>query len=107
MLYTTTALDAAPQVLLDPNTLSTDGTVALSGTAVSDDGKLLAYGIAQAGSDWSRITAGEGLSRQLDKLRDPDGRWKDELRFGPDGLLPVVAQHHASGQVLMVAFANR
>jgi len=31
----------------------------------------------------------------------------DELRFGPDGLLPVVAQHHASGQVLMVAFANR
>ena len=31
----------------------------------------------------------------------------DELRFGSDGLLPVVAQHHASGQVLMVAFANR
>jgi len=52
VLYSTTALDAAPQLLLDPNTLSADGTVALSGTAVSDDGKLLAYGIAQAGSDW-------------------------------------------------------
>lgn len=52
VLYTTTALDAAPQVLLDPNTLSTDGTAALAGIEVSDDGKLLAYGIAQAGSDW-------------------------------------------------------
>jgi prolyl oligopeptidase len=52
VLYTTTALDAAPRVLLDPNTLSTDGTVALSGIAVSDDGSRLAYGIAQAGSDW-------------------------------------------------------
>jgi phosphoribosyl-AMP cyclohydrolase / phosphoribosyl-ATP pyrophosphohydrolase len=31
----------------------------------------------------------------------------EELRFGADGLLPVVAQHHVSGQVLMVAFANR
>jgi prolyl oligopeptidase len=52
VLYTATALDAAPQLLLDPNTLSADGTAALSGIAVSDDGKLLAYGIAQAGSDW-------------------------------------------------------
>jgi prolyl oligopeptidase len=52
VLYTTTALDAAPKVLLDPNTLSTDGTVALASIEVSDDGKLLAYGIAQAGSDW-------------------------------------------------------
>jgi prolyl oligopeptidase len=52
VLYTATSLDAAPQVLLDPNTLSTDGTVALSGITVSDDGRLLAYGVAQAGSDW-------------------------------------------------------
>ena len=40
-------------VLLDPNTLSADGTVALSGLAVSKDGRLLAYGIAAAGSDWN------------------------------------------------------
>jgi prolyl oligopeptidase len=52
VLYSATALDAAPQLLLDPNTLSADGTAALSGVAVSDDGRLLAYGIAQAGSDW-------------------------------------------------------
>ncbi len=43
ILYTVTSLDGQPQVAIDPNTLSTDGTVALSGTAVSDDGNLLAY----------------------------------------------------------------
>ncbi len=45
-------LDAEPQVLIDPNTWSTDGTVALSGTQFSDDGKWLAYGVQDAGSDW-------------------------------------------------------
>ncbi len=52
VMYVTDKPDAAPRVLLDPNTLSTDGTVALSGTALSEDGKLLAYGLASAGSDW-------------------------------------------------------
>src|SRR6185295_12366180 len=42
VLYSVNSLDAAPQTLLDPNTLSSDGTVALSGIAVSNDGKRLA-----------------------------------------------------------------
>jgi prolyl oligopeptidase len=46
------SLNAEPRVLLDPNTLSSDGTVALSGEAVTDDGKLMAYGTAASGSDW-------------------------------------------------------
>ena len=45
--------DAAPRVLLDPNTLSDDGTVALAGYAISEDGKHLAYGLSAAGSDWT------------------------------------------------------
>ena len=52
VLYTMTSLDAPPVVLLDPNKLSTDGTVALGGYAVSDDGNLMAYGLSSAGSDW-------------------------------------------------------
>jgi prolyl oligopeptidase len=52
VLYTVTALDAEPQMILDPNTLSTDGTVALSGLQVSPDGKLLAYSLSASGSDW-------------------------------------------------------
>ena len=46
------ALSAPPRELLDPNKLSADGTVALSGMSISDDGKLMAYGLSTAGSDW-------------------------------------------------------
>ncbi|MGZ3490683.1 MAG: S9 family peptidase, partial [Gemmatimonadaceae bacterium] len=46
---------AAPRVLLDPNTLSADGTVALSGTEASDDGHYLAYAISTSGSDWQEL----------------------------------------------------
>jgi prolyl oligopeptidase len=68
VLYVASALDAEPQVLLDPNTLSADGTVALSGTAISDDGRLFAYGLATAGSDWQ-----EWRIRDVETKRDlPD-----------------------------------
>jgi prolyl oligopeptidase len=46
------APDAEGRVLLDTNLLSEDGTVAVSGTAVTDDGSLLAYATSAAGSDW-------------------------------------------------------
>src|SRR5262245_17553658 len=52
VLYTQDSLQGQPRVLIDPNKWSRDGTVALSGLSVSDDGKYLAYGKAEAGSDW-------------------------------------------------------
>ena len=52
VLYTLKNLDDKPEVLLDPNQLSEDGTVALSGTSISVYGEYLAYGISIAGSDW-------------------------------------------------------
>ncbi|MCA1576539.1 MAG: prolyl oligopeptidase family serine peptidase [Acidobacteria bacterium] len=52
VLYTVNTLDGQPQMILDPNTLSTDGTVAVSGLQVSPDGKLLAYSLSASGSDW-------------------------------------------------------
>ncbi|MFZ5623059.1 MAG: prolyl oligopeptidase family serine peptidase [Gemmatimonadota bacterium] len=45
-------LGSAPRVLLDPNTLSADGTVALTITSPSPDATLLAYGTSASGSDW-------------------------------------------------------
>ncbi len=45
-------LGDTPTVLLDPNTLSTDGTAALNSLSVSPNGKYLAYAISQGGSDW-------------------------------------------------------
>ena len=52
VLYTVNSLDAKPQEVLDPNELSTDGTVAVSGMEASPDGKLLAYSLSASGSDW-------------------------------------------------------
>ncbi len=53
VLYVLDNVNGQARILLDPNTLRADGTAALSGMSVSPDGKLLAYAIAQAGSDWS------------------------------------------------------
>ncbi|MCM3877872.1 MAG: prolyl oligopeptidase family serine peptidase, partial [Thermoanaerobaculia bacterium] len=52
VLYVVDEGGAVPRVLVDPNTLSKDGTVALSGMAISRDGKTLAYGLTSGGSDW-------------------------------------------------------
>ena len=55
VVYTVDKWTDAPRVLLDPNTWSKDGTVALGGLSISDDAKYAAYSIAEAGSDWHVI----------------------------------------------------
>ena len=52
VLYVGPAAGSEGRPLLDPNTLSKDGTVAITGVSVSEDGSLLAYATSAAGSDW-------------------------------------------------------
>ena len=52
VLYIQKGLDGTPEVLLDPNTFSQDGTSRLGSFAVSKDAKYAAYGISKGGSDW-------------------------------------------------------
>jgi prolyl oligopeptidase len=55
VLYVADRLDGPQRVLLDPNTMSKDGTIAIGATSITDDGRLLAYSVAEAGSDWNVI----------------------------------------------------
>lgn len=52
VLYQADRIDAERRALIDPNQLSEDGTIALAGWEPSDDGTLMAYGLADGGSDW-------------------------------------------------------
>jgi prolyl oligopeptidase len=72
VLYVQDSLDAKPRVLLDPNKWSKDGTVALAGAAFSDDGKYLAYGVSEAGSDW---TVWRTLNVDTGKPLDDEVKW--------------------------------
>jgi len=52
VLYVSDSLQGQPRVLLDPNTLSKDATIALAEIVPSPDGKVLAYSLSDGGSDW-------------------------------------------------------
>ncbi|MEG3836892.1 prolyl oligopeptidase family serine peptidase [Microcoleus sp. Z1_C3] len=80
VLYTLTSLDSEPKVLIDPNTLSEDGTVALGGIAISEDGKYMAYGLSNSGSDWQEwkvrdVATGEDLSDHLKWIKFSGASW--------------------------------
>ncbi len=65
VLYATDDLKNQGWMVLDPNKLSKDGTVALTETALSDDEKYLVYSIARAGSDWNEICVKDIKTGQL------------------------------------------
>ncbi|MBL4657869.1 MAG: S9 family peptidase [Flavobacteriales bacterium] len=68
VLYYQKGIDAEPEVLLDPNKLSEDGTAALSSFVVSKDGTKAVYGVSIAGSDWTEFHVMDLASKE--KLHD-------------------------------------
>ncbi|MFL6590397.1 MAG: prolyl oligopeptidase family serine peptidase [Chthoniobacterales bacterium] len=83
VVFTGATLPGGSKVLIDPNTLSKDGTVALSGMDVTDDGKLLAYGVSVAGSDWQEwkvrdIETGKDLNDDILWVKFSRGSWKKD-----------------------------
>ena len=89
VLYVSDSLDAEglskQRVLLDPNGLSKDGTVALSGYVPSDDGRYLAYGVAESGSDWNSwhirdVATGRDLDESLRWVKFSSVSWTNDHR---------------------------
>jgi prolyl oligopeptidase len=83
VLYTMDRLDGTPRMLIDPNTWSKDGTVALGGTAVSQDARYLAYGVSDAGSDWVTwkvldVETGKPLSDELKWVKFSGATWTSD-----------------------------
>ena len=65
VLYVQTGLNGTPELLLDPNKFSADGTTRLGATSLSSDGKYLAYGVSSGGSDWLEAHLMEVSSRKV------------------------------------------
>lgn len=68
------------RTLLDPNTMSTDGTIAITGWEVSNNGRYLAYGTAEAGSDWNvwhikDVASGKDLNDELRWVKFSGASW--------------------------------
>ena len=71
------------RVLLDPNTLSDDGTISLGGTSVSNDGSMLAYSISDGGSDWRvwkvlDISSGKNLQDTIEWAKFSGAIWETD-----------------------------
>jgi prolyl oligopeptidase len=81
VLYMQQDLKSEPKIILDPNTWTKDGTVALSTVSVSKDGKYLAYSTARSGSDWNTIhvmdlTAEKLLNDSIEWVKFSGISWK-------------------------------
>ena len=87
VFFVADSLNGEPRVLLDPNTLSSDGTVALAGNAITDDGKLMAYGTETSGSDWMEwhvrdVDTGKDLPDDIKWVKFSGASWtKDDKGF--------------------------
>lgn len=80
VIYVQSSLDGEAELLIDPNTWSDDGTVALAGHFPSPDGRHVAYMIQDGGSDWRKakiveVDGGTVLDDELDWLKFTGLSW--------------------------------
>ncbi|MBX7240432.1 MAG: prolyl oligopeptidase family serine peptidase [Bacteroidia bacterium] len=80
VLYIQKGESGKPEVFLDPNALSKDGTTSITTTSVSKDGKWFAYGLSKAGSDWNEffvrdIATGKDNPEKLEWVKFSGAAW--------------------------------
>ncbi len=65
VIYRKKGENGTPEVFLDPNKFSADGTTSLGGLSFSEDGKILAYSISEGGSDWRKVIVMNAETREI------------------------------------------
>lgn len=80
VMYVCDKLGGEAKVFLDPNKLSSDGTVALTSLSFSHDGKYLAYSISRSGSDWTEfyvmdVNSGQLLDDHIEWAKFSNASW--------------------------------
>lgn len=101
VLYVQEGLTGTPKVLIDPNKLSADGTTALAGTSIREDGKYIAYNLAKSGSDWNdivtmEISTGKILPDTLHWVKFSQASWKGDGFYY--STYPAPTSHAYSGK---------
>lgn len=75
----------APELFLDPNTFSKDGTTSLAGISFSKDGSMAAYNISEGGSDWQKIVVMDAVTKKITgdtlELKFSGASWKGNEGF--------------------------
>ncbi len=124
ILYRQESLDAQPTPLLDPNSLSQDGSIALIQQSYSQDGNLLGYSLSSSGSDWQEIhildtNTGEPFEEVLkwckypgiawtgdnkgffyNRLTQPDDAWGDDTQLLSQVYRHILGQPQANDTLI-------
>ena len=100
------SISAKPEVFLDPNTMSADGTTNIGTISVSNDGKYMAYAFSKAGSDWQEINIkntidGGMLTDKVEWVKFSGIAWRAGGEFYP---FNFISQHTAIDSIFYVDF---
>ena len=106
VLYREADGNTTPELFLDPNTFSKDGTTSLAGISFSKDGSMAAYNISEGGSDWQKIVVFDAVSKKQTgdtlELKFSGASWK-----GNDGFYYSNYQRTKQGNVLSAKNDNQ
>jgi prolyl oligopeptidase len=106
VLYRESPGNKEPEVFLDPNTFSKDGTTSLAGIAFSKDGSMAAYNISEGGSDWQKLVVMDAANKKQTgdtlEIKFSGASWK-----GNDGFYYSTYKRPLSGNVLTAKNENQ
>ncbi|MFC1543339.1 prolyl oligopeptidase family protein [Candidatus Neomarinimicrobiota bacterium] len=117
VLYSTKQLSQEPEVVLDPNTWSADGTIALTLLSFTEDGRYLSYGRSESGSDWHTyrirdLTTGQDLEDIIKWTKFASIAWRPDnsgfwyIRFPAEAELDMTVDQTLNSKVYWHQLGN-